>query len=275
MKKGFPETFLWGGAVAASQVDGAYNEGGKGLDTQDMRYFNADLSHEERTNRKNSRLNVERFKRALDDNDESHYPFRRGIDFYHHWKDDLDLFEEMGMEVFRTSISWARIYPNGDDELPNEEGIKFYIDLFTECHKRGIKVFATILHYNIPLNLLLKYGGWKSRKMVDFYAKYVKTLFERLGDLVDFWLPFNEINAGRFSPYNGVCVIPDGESNLDNTIFQCLHHEFLANAMAVKLSKELLQNAKIGAMIARFTTYPATCQPNDMMQSILDDQYSN
>lgn len=275
MKKGFPETFLWGGAVAASQVDGAYNEGGKGLDTQDMRYFNADLSHEERTNRKNSRLNVERFKRALDDKDESHYPFRRGIDFYHHWKDDLDLFEEMGMEVFRTSISWARIYPNGDDELPNEEGIKFYIDLFTECHKRGIKVFATILHYNIPLNLLLKYGGWKSRKMVDFYAKYVKTLFKRLGDLVDFWLPFNEINAGRFSPYNGVCVIPDGESNLDNTIFQCLHHEFLANAMAVKLSKELLQNAKVGAMIARFTTYPATCQPNDMMQSILDDQYSN
>lgn len=276
LKTTFPKDFLWGGAVAASQVDGAYKEDGKGLDTQDMRYFNADLSHEERVNRKNSRLNTERFQKALTDPDDSHYPFRRGIDFYHRYHDDLALFQEMGMKVFRTSINWARIYPNGDDAEPNEAGIRYYKKLFTECHQRGIKVFATILHYNIPLNLLLKYGGWRNRKMVEFYTKYVRTLYKELGGLVDFWLPFNEINAGRFSPYNGVCVIPDGETNLNNTIFQCLHHEFLANAMAVKLAKELLpKETKVGAMIARFTTYPATCQPDDMMQSILDDQYSN
>lgn len=275
MRKGFPKDFLFGGAIAASQAEGAYDQGGKGLDTQDLRYFDAAWTKEERADKKNKRINHEKFQKALIDKDNEHYPFRWGIDFYHTYKDDLKLMEELGLRVFRTSICWARIFPNGDDPEPNEEGIQYYIDLFTECHKRGMKVFATMLHYNIPVNLVLKYGGWKSRKTVDFYVRYAETLFTRLGDLVDFWLPFNEFNAGRFNPYNGVCLIQDEEEDYDNAIFQCLHHQFIANALTVKKAHEIIPNAMVGGMIARFTTYPATCKPEDVMQMIHDDQYSN
>ena len=275
MKKNFPENFLWGGAIAASQADGAFDKGGKGLDTQDLRYFDAKWTKEERMMQKNRRINHVKYQKALNDQDDEHYPFRWGIDFYNNYKEDIKLFKEMGLKVFRTSINWARIYPNGDDENPNEEGIQWYIDLFEECHKNDIKVFATILHYNIPLNLVEKYGGWKNRKTIDFYVKYATTLFERLGSLVDYWLPFNEFNAGRFNPYNGVCLIEDEEENYDNAIFQCLHHQFVANALTIEAGHRIIPNSMIGGMIARFTTYPATPRPEDVMQMILDDQYSN
>ncbi len=159
--------------------------------------------------------------------------------------------------------------------MPNEEGIRFYRDLFEECHRYGIKVFATILHYNIPVNLVLKYGGWKCRKTIDFYVRYATTLFERLGSLVDYWLPFNEFNAGRFNPFNGVCLVEDQEKDYVNAIFQCLHHQFIANALTVEAAHRIIPDSMVGGMIARFTTYPATCHPDDVMQMILDDQYSN
>lgn len=217
----------------------------------------------------------ERFKQALTDTNMTHYPFRRGIDFYHNYKEDLKLMEELGLKIFRTSINWARIFPNGDDAEPNEAGIQFYIDLFDECHKRGMKVFATILHYNIPVNLVTKYDGWKNRKLIDFYLRYAEVLFKRLGERVDFWLPFNEINAGKFNPYNGVCLIKDQEEDYESAIYQCLHHQFIANALTIKLAHEIIPGSKVGGMIARFTTYPATCKPEDVMQSILDEQYAN
>lgn len=275
MEHGFSKDFLWGGAISASQADGAYKEGGKGLDTQDLRYFNADWTKDERAAQENRRISQDKFVKALTDLDDEHYPFRRGIDFYHKYKEDIKLFDELGIKILRTSINWARIYPNGDDETPNEEGIQWYIDLFTECHKRGIKVFATILHYNIPVNLITRYGGWKSRKTIECYVKYAKTLFKRLGTLVDYWLPFNEINAGRFNSYNGICIIKDEEEDYDNTVFQCLHNQFVANALTIKAAHEMIPGSMVGGMIARFTTYPATCKPDDVMQMILDDQYSN
>lgn len=196
-----------------------------------------------RQENRNINMTSPRFKEAMKAEKIEHYPFRWGIDFYHHYKEDLALFEEMGMKIFRTSINWARIYPNGDDELPNEEGIRFYIDLFTECHKRGMKVFAAILHYNIPVNLVTKYGGWKNRKVIDFYER--------------------------------CCLIKDQEENYEQAIFQCTHHQFLANARAVKAAHELLPGSMVGGMIARFTSYPATCRPGDVMQSILDENYKN
>lgn len=271
----FPKNFLWGGAIAASQADGAYKEDGKGLDTQDLRYFDANWSKEQRADKKNKRINKAKFEKALTDTEIEHYPFRWGIDFYHTYKDDLALMEELGLKVFRTSISWSRIFPNGDDAEPNQEGLRFYQDLFSECQKRGMKVFATILHYNIPVNLVLKYGGWKSRKTVDLYVRYAETLFVHLGGLVDYWLPFNEFNAGRFNPYNGVCLIEDEEEDYDNAIYQCLHHQFIANALTVKKAREILKKPMIGGMIARFMTYPATCKPEDVMQTVHDEQYDN
>ena len=137
MRTGFPKDFLWGGAMAASQAEGSYDQGGKGLDTQDLRYFDAAWSKEERALKQNRRMNGEKFDAALASGDLEHYPFRRGIDFYHRWREDLDLFAELGIKVLRTSISWARIYPNGDDETPNEEGLRFYMDLFDACHAKG------------------------------------------------------------------------------------------------------------------------------------------
>lgn len=274
MKTGFDQDFLWGGATASSQCEGGWKEGGKGPDSQDMRYFDPKWTKDERKEFRNRRPDQTKFDKALTDTNDKMYPYRRGIDLYHHWKEDIDLFAQLGIRIYRTSITWARIFPNGDEETPNEEGIRFYHDMFAYCHEKGIKVFATILHYNIPVHLITEYGGWTNRKLVEFYVRYATTVFRRLGDVVDYWLPFNEINAGRFNPYNGVCLV-EGTPDKDQKIYQSLHHQFVANALTVKAAHEILPGSKIGAMIARFLSYPATCRPEDVMQSILDEQYSN
>lgn len=276
MKKGFNKDFLWGGAIACSQADGGFLDGGKGISTQDLRYLNPTWTHEEVEDKHhNSPFTKAEYEQALKDMDTTYYPFRRGIDFYHKYKEDIKLFAQMGLKVFRTSICWSRIYPNGDDEIPNQEGLTYYREMFSECQKYGIKVLCTILHYDIPVNLVIKYGGWTNRKVIDLYVNYAKTLFENIGDLVNYWIPFNEFNAAKFSPWDGVCLIPEKREGLDQDIFQCLHHQFIAQARVVKLCHELLPGKPIGGMIARFTTYPATCKPEDNMQAIHDDQYSN
>ena len=276
MKKGFDKDFLWGGAIAASQADGAWNVGGKGLDTQDCRYLDGSWSHEQvELKHHNDPFSRKEFEAALKDNTDTYYPFRRGIDFYHHYTEDLAMMGEMGMKVFRTSACWARLFPNGDESEPNEEGIAYYRDMLSEAHKNGMKVFLTMLHYDIPVHLVTEYGGWKNRKVIDFYLNYCRTLYIRLGDLVDYWLPFNEFNAGRFSPWDGVCLFPNDPETTDNEIFKCLHHQFIAQAKCVKMGHELIPGAKIGGMIARFCTYPATCRPEDALQALQDDQYSN
>lgn len=276
MKQGFEEGFLWGGAISCSQAEGGFRDGGKGVSTQDLRYLDPSWDREQvEAKHHGSPFSTQEFEQALQDMDTTYYPNRRGIDFYHHYKEDIALFAEMGMKIFRTSICWSRIFPNGDDAQPNAQGIAYYRSMFEECKKYGIKIFATMLHYDIPVQLVLKYGGWKSRKTIDFYLRYAKVLFEEYGDLVDFWLPFNEFNAGRFAPWDGVCLIPDQEENLNQAVFQCLHHQFLASARAVALCHQMLPGAKIGGMIARFTTYPATCKPQDALQALQDDQYAN
>lgn len=272
----FPSDFLWGGAISSSQAEGGFAEGGKGLDTQDIRFFDADWDNARRQENRNINMTSERFKQALKDiGNTENYPFKHGVDFYNRWREDIDLLAEMGLKIFRTSISWARIFPNGDDEEPNQEGLSFYHRLFSYCQSKGMKVFATMLHYAIPLNLVVKYGGWKNRKMIYFYENYARTLYLNLGDVVDYWLPFNEINCNRFNPYNGCTVIKDQEDNYNQSIFLAGHHQFLANALAIKAGKELLDKPMIGGMIARFTTYPATCRPEDVMETVNQENYSN
>lgn len=276
MNTGFPKDFLWGGAISCSQADGGFLQDGKGVSTQDLRYLNPAWNRDEvEEKHHNSPFSKAEFDAALSDMSTEFYPNRRGIDFYNKYKEDIELFSEMGMNVFRTSICWSRIFPNGDDENPNEKGLQYYRDMFTECQKKGMKVFATILHYDIPVNLVTKYGGWKNRKTIDLFVDYVKVLFENLGDLVDYWLPINEFNAGRFAPWDGVCLIPGEEENMNQAIFQCLHHQFLAHARIVKMGHDMMPDSQIGGMIARFTTYPATCKPEDALQAIHDDQYAN
>lgn len=171
----FPKGFLWGGAVAANQCEGAYNEDGKGLDIQDLMPCGISGSLTAEPTPDNLKL--------------------QAIDFYHRYKDDVKLFAEMGFKVFRTSIAWSRIYPNGDDEVPNEKGLLFYDALFNECHKYGMEPLVTISHYETPLHLAKKYDGWKSHELINFYERYVRTIFARYKDKVKYWLTFNEINS--------------------------------------------------------------------------------
>lgn len=274
-KEKFPKNFLWGGAISASQADGAFDEGGKGLDTQDLRYFDPAWTPDERKLKKNRRMNQKKFDEALVSTDDKMYPFRRGIDFYHRYPEDLKLLSQLGLKIFRTSINWARIFPNGDDNEPNAAGVEFYKSMFSECHRLGMKVFVTIVHYNIPVNLVTTYGGWRNRHVVDLYMKYVKVLFENLGDLVDFWLPFDEINAGKFNPYNGICLLEEQSKNYTQDTFQSIHNQFVATAKTVQLAHQMLTEPMVGAMIARFTTYPASPKPDDVIQMTFDDQYSN
>ncbi len=175
MSKGFKENFLWGGATAANQLEGGYNLGGKGLSTADMVCY---VSRKESEGANTETVPYEKCLKILNGEiNETNYPKRRGVDFYHRYKEDIKLFSEMGFKVFRMSINWARIYPNGDDIEPNEEGLKFYDDVFDELHKYGIEPLVTLSHYETPLNLAMKYNGWESRKVIDFYVKYATTVF--------------------------------------------------------------------------------------------------
>ncbi|AWB43748.1 6-phospho-beta-glucosidase [Paenibacillus sp. CAA11] len=248
MNSPFPEGFLWGGAVAANQCEGAYNEGGKGVSTQDVMPKGIAAPPTEVPTEDNLKL--------------------VGIDFYHRYKDDIKLFAEMGFKVFRTSIAWSRIYPNGDDLQPNEEGLKFYDDLFDECHKHGIEPMVTISHYETPLHLAREYNGWVNRKLVGFYERYVTTLFNRYKGKVKYWLTFNEINSILEAPFmNGGIVTPKEELSKQD-LYQAIHHELVASALAVKLAHQIMPEAKIGCMVLSMPTYPLTPNPNDVIATM-------
>lgn len=271
----FPSTFLWGGAIAANQSEGAFDVDGKGLSISDMVSFDTRMNREEIY--KNRRVNSEKLKRAVENPNQEYiiYPKRYGIDFYNNYKQDIALLAEMGIKIFRTSIAWTRIYPRGDEMHPNEQGLAFYDGLFAECKKYGMKILVTMHHNEMPFTLVEEYGGWKNREVVGFFERYARTLLSRFKGIVDFWVPFNEMNASRFNPYNGVGLVFDREERYEEACFQALHHQFVANALVVKACKEISPETKIGGMIARFTTYPATCKPEDVMKMIHDDQYNN
>ena len=177
----FSKDFLWGGATAANQCEGGYNEGGRGLANVDV------VPH-----------GKDRFpvclgmKEMLDFEEGYYYPAQVGIDFYHHYQEDIKLFAEMGFKTFRLSIGWTRIFPNGDENEPNEEGLKFYENVFNECHKYGIEPLVTITHFDMPIHLIKKYGGWKNRELIEMYKKLVTVLFTRYKGLVKYWLTFND-----------------------------------------------------------------------------------
>ena len=253
MKKVFSDNFLWGGAIAANQCEGAYGIGGKGLSIVDV-------------------LPVGRVRwKALDNMRETmetkfeYYPSHESIDFYHNYKEDIKLFKEMGFKCLRTSISWPRIFPNGDDAVPNEEGLKFYDDLFDELIINGIEPVVTINHFDTPLALSKKYGGWKSRKLIDFFANYCETIFKRYKGKVRYWMTFNEINMILHVPMIGGGVIPEEGENMNQLKYQGAHHQLVASALATKIGHEIDSENKIGCMLAAGTVYPNTCNPEDIL----------
>ncbi|MCT2347512.1 6-phospho-beta-glucosidase [Niallia taxi] len=269
MAKRFPEGFLWGGATAANQLEGGYNLGGKGLSTADMIPF---IPKDERDGDNAVHITSDQFEEAFKEDSKKLYPKRWGVDFYHHYKEDIALFGEMGFKTFRLSISWARIFPNGDDLQPNEEGLQFYDNIFDELAKYNIEPLVTLSHYEMPAALVQKYNGWIDRKVVNMFTKYAETVFKRYRNKVKYWLTFNEINAIALAPYNGGGLITDRFENIEQAIYQALHHQFIASATAVKLCREINPNAKVGCMLARLETYPETCNPQDVLKTLKQEQ---
>ncbi|MCY8928810.1 glycoside hydrolase family 1 protein [Bacillus subtilis] len=232
-----PEGFFWGGAVTSFQTEGAWNEGGKGPSIVDARPV------------KNNHSN-----------------WKVAVDFYHRYKEDIALFKEMGFNAYRTSISWSRVFPDGEGE-PNEEGLKFYDELFDEMLTNGIQPVITLYHFDLPLALAEKYNGFASRKVVELFDKYARTVFKRFGEKVKYWLTFNEQNLVLTSPQYWGVTLADNES-VEALRYQVCHNAFIAHAKAVKALHELVPNGQMAGMVTYLTTYPATCDPKDAIANM-------
>ncbi len=250
--------FLWGGAIAAHQAEGAFKVGGKGICAADIETAGGNGTARRITN-------------GIIDGE--YYPNHEAIDFYHHYKEDIALLAEMGFKCFRTSIAWTRIFPDGDNELPNEAGLNFYDSLFDECLKYGIKPIVTLSHFEMPYNMIKKYGGFRNRKCIDLFVRFAKTVFERFHSKVKYWMTFNEIN--NQSDYNNAHhllqdsgILVNDNDNKEELMFQAAHYELVASAKAVKLAHEIDPSMIIGCMIAMVPVYPFSCDPSDMMGQI-------
>lgn len=256
----FRKDFLWGGAVAANQCEGAYQEDGKGLSIVDV-----------------MPVAPQRWEVLFDlqkglDQTYDFYPSHESIDFYHTYKEDIALFAEMGFKVFRTSISWPRIFPQGDEEEPNEKGLQFYDNLFAELKKYNIEPLVTINHFDTPLGLVKKYGGWRNRKLVDLYEKYARVVLTRYKDQVKYWLTHNEINMlMHISSFGGGLIFEENE-NIEQVRYQAAHHQLVASSLATKIAREVNPSMMIGCMLAAGEIYPYTSHPEDVLKAVHENQ---
>lgn len=248
----FPENFLWGGATAANQCEGAYNVDGKGLSIQDIMPHGIAGPITEVPTENNLKL--------------------VGIDFYHRYAEDIKLFAEMGFKTFRLSIAWSRIFPKGDELEPNEAGLAFYDKVFDECLKYGIEPLVTLSHYETPLYLAKTYDGWRSRELITFFERYCCVVFDRYKDKVKYWLTFNEINCILHSPLMAAGVMTPKEELSIQDLYQTAHHELVASALAVKIGHEINPNFKIGCMVIGLPNYPMTPNPDDIIKMMEEDR---
>lgn len=247
------DNFLWGAALAANQCEGAWNEDGKGVSVADCLTAGSKNRKREYT------------EGVLEG---YYYPNHEGVDFYHRYKEDIKMFSEMGLKCLRISIAWSRIYPNGDDEIPNEKGLLFYDKVFDELLKYGIEPVVTISHYEPPYALVEKYGSWSNRKVIDFFERYCKTIFERYKGKVKYWLTFNEINMIASAPHIPAGIrIKEGDNKLQ-ICYQAAHYQLVASAKAVQLGHSIDQNYRIGMMMIYPTVYALTCKPEDQMAQL-------
>lgn len=255
----FPKDFLWGGALAANQCEGGYKEGGKGLTTVDLC-----PAGENRRKVMEGKIDI------LRPIEGEYYPSHESIDFYHRFREDIALFAEMGFKCLRISIAWSRIFPKGDEEIPNEDGLKFYDEMFDEMIKHGIEPVVTICHFDTPIGIIEKFGGWKNRKFVDFYLNYCKAIFTRYKDKVKYWMTFNEINNQMdtnnplFLWTNSGVTLKEGEDPRE-VLYKVAHNELLASAKAVIKGREINPEFKIGCMVSHVPIYPYSCNPEDIM----------
>lgn len=250
-----PKNFLWGGAVAAHQLEGGWNEDGRGPSVSDVMTGGSN-----------------KVARKITDGviDGEHYPNHKGIDFFHTYKDDIKLFAELGFKCFRTSISWSRIFPNGDELEPNEKGLQFYDDMFDTLLKYNIEPVITLSHFEMPYYLTQKYGGWTNRKLIEFFVRYAETVMKRYKNKVKYWMTFNEINnqmtlATDIFGWTNSGIRYSQLENPTKAMYQAAHHELLASAIVVKKGHEINPNFQIGCMCSFVPYYPFSCNPADVM----------
>lgn len=265
MKNVFPDEFLWGGATAANQVEGAYDVDGKGLSIAD-----AMPGGKERL----AILSDDSFDWGIH-YDKYTYPNHTGVDHYHRYKEDIALFSEMGFKCYRFSIAWTRIFPNGDEEYPNSKGLEFYGKLIDECLKFGIEPVITISHYEMPLYLAKKYGGWKNRKLIYFFEKYAKVILKEFGNKVKYWMTFNEINSALNYPTLSQGLIKQSSLEDYSDRFQGFHNQFVASSLAVKIAHEISPGIQVGCMIVFATTYGIDSNPVNQVAAMIQDQEYN
>lgn len=254
----FKKDFLWGGAVAANQCEGAWNVDGKGISCADICTGG-------------THTRPKRITPVLEEG--TFYPSHEAIDFYHHYKEDIALFAEMGFKVFRFSVNWTRIFPTGEEKEPNEKGLEFYDRVIDECRKYQIEPLITLSHYEVPFALTQKYNGWASRELIDLFIRYCEVLFRRYKGKVKYWLTFNEINSatGKFGGFLSQGILNEGTKDFMHQVdipqlrFQGLHHQFVASAKAVKLAHEIDPEYRVGCMQLFATMYPLTCNPKDVL----------
>ena len=250
----FPANFLWGGAVAANQCEGAYDEDGKGWSTQDLAPKGVVGAITDHPTEDNLKL--------------------KGIDFYHRYRDDIAMLAEMGFSVFRFSIAWSRIFPNGDEETPNEAGLAFYDQLIDECRRHGMEPLVTLSHYETPYHLAKTYDGWCSRKMIDFFKRYVNTVMKRYKGKVHYWLTFNEINSILHNPYLSGGILTPKEQLSKSDLYQAIHHELVASALVTKMAHEIDPDNKVGCMVIGVPSYPLTPNPDDVIANMEQDRHN-
>lgn len=269
--KKFPDDFLWGGAVAANQIEGAWKTGNKGICVSDLTRFQADVDIKSKYNYDEKTVNV---IAAISD-DKGIYPKRWGIDFYHTYPQDLKLLAETGIKSFRTSINWARIFPNGDELEPNEEGLMFYDDLIDEIRKNGMEPMITLSHYEMPVNLTLKYTGWYSRETIDFFVRYCEVCFRRYQNKVKYWIVVNQINLIVSEAFNHLGIAEDKVMNLEEAKYQGVHNEMVASAIATRIGHDINPDFQIGMMLCNQLAYSATPKPEDVFATMQRNQMEN
>lgn len=256
----FPKEFLWGGATAANQCEGAYDEDERGLASVDVIPYGED------------RFKVARGEIKMLECDDSHlYPAHYGIDFYHRYKEDIKLFADMGLKCFRFSIAWTRVIPDGDGEVC-DKGLDFYEAVVDECLKYGIEPLITINHFDAPINLINKFGGWKDARMIDAFLKLCEALFKRLGNKVKYWLTFNEINMLLHLPFMGAGILFKEGEEKNQVLYTAAHHELVASAKAVIMAHKMMPDAMVGCMLAAGQFYPFSCNPDDVYKGMEADR---
>ncbi|MFV8115644.1 6-phospho-beta-glucosidase [Streptococcus pluranimalium] len=257
----FPDGFLWGGATAANQVEGAYDVDGRGLANVDVVPIGED------------RFPIIAGQKKMFDFEEGYfYPAKGSIDFYHNYKEDIALFAEMGFKTYRMSIGWTRIFPKGDELEPNEAGLQFYEDVFKELRKYDIEPLVTITHFDFPMHLIEAYGGWRNRKVIEFYERLCQVIFNRYKGLVKYWLTFNEINMILHAPFMGAGLYFEEGENQEQVKYQAAHHELVASAIATKIAHEVDPENKVGCMLAAGQYYPNTAHPRDYWAAMQEDR---